>query len=135
MPSRAPHSPSPRRTWWLRRADQAVVGGLTLAGMIALAAYWLGHGGMSGGLIEIDEAPPLTAQFEVDINQADWPELAQLPDIGETLARRIVDSRRHAGPFLDHDDLRRVPGIGPVTLERVKPYLRPMPDHAATAGR
>lgn len=125
----------PDRTWWLRRADQAVVGGLTLAGILALAGYWWAQGGMRGRLIEIDQAEPLSARFEVDINAADWPELTQLPDVGETLARRIVDSRTQDGPFADHNDLRRVPGIGPVTLERIKPYLRPMPEHSATAGR
>ena len=63
-----------------------------------------------------------------------WPELTQLPGIGETLARRIVESRRQAGPFADHEDIRRVRGIGPRTLERISPYLQSMPAAAAVAG-
>ena len=50
---------------------------------------------------------------------------AQVPALGETLARRIVDSRLEDGAYADHEDLLRVQGIGPRTLERMKPYLRP----------
>ena len=60
------------------------------------------------------------------------PELAELPGVGETLARRIVEVRRERGPFADHEDLRRVRGIGPRTLERLRPYLLPM---AESGGR
>jgi len=52
-----------------------------------------------------------------------------LPGIGETMARRIVDERLARGAFADRRDLeRRVRGIGPRTLERIRPYLMPMPD-------
>lgn len=135
MPPRTPQPPTTvRRSWWLRRADQAVVAGLTLSLLVALAAYWTYRGGLRGRLIDIDEAPPLEAEFVVDINEAAWPELSQLPELGETLARRIVESREQDGDFLDHDDLRRVRGIGPATLEQIRPYLAPLPDASATAG-
>ena len=58
----------------------------------------------------------------------------QLPGIGPTLAKRIVESRQAAGPFADQDDLRRVRGIGPKTMEQIRPYLRPMPDSANVAS-
>ena len=99
-----------------------------------MAAYFVVQGGFRGGLIEIDRAGPLEARFRVDINQAEWPELSQLPEVGETLARRIVDSRTANGPFRDNDDLRRVRGIGPRTMERIKPYLLPMPGQHEVAG-
>jgi len=123
------------RSWVLRRLDQAAMGAVVFTFLIALAGYWLAHGGASGNLIEIDRASHRSVKFLVDVNQAEWPELAQLPDVGETLARRIVDSRQEAGPFLDHDDLRRVRGIGPKTLERLRPYLRPMPAAGDVAAR
>jgi competence protein ComEA len=126
-------SPTPLRPL-LRRADQAVVAVAVFASLAAMGLYWVVQGGLTGGLIEIDRAEPLSAKFLVDINQADWPELAELPEIGPTLARRIVESRQSAGPFADHDDLRRVRGIGPLTLERMKPYLLPMPSRGDVAG-
>jgi competence protein ComEA len=119
----------------LRHAEQAAVAGLTLVALVCMAAYWLLQGGFRGELIDIDRADPLEARFRVDINEAQWPELAQLPDIGETLARRIVESRDAQGPFLDHDQLQRVQGIGPVTVERIRPYLLPLPDQSEIAGR
>jgi competence protein ComEA len=126
--SRRPH-------WLLRRADQAAVAALVLVALGAMVTWWLFQGGPAGRLIELEQAGPRTARYQVDINSADWPELAQLPGIGETLARRIVDSRRTDGPFLDHDDLRRVRGIGPKTVERLRPYLIPIPDGNALAGQ
>jgi len=118
----------------LRRADQATVACLVVLALVGMATYWVVQGGPRGELIDIDRAPPLAAQFQVDINAADWPELAQLPAVGQVLAQRIVDSRRLQGPFADHDDLLRVNGIGPLTLEKIKPYLLPMPDQQEVAG-
>jgi DNA uptake protein ComE-like DNA-binding protein len=37
-----------------------------------------------------------------------------------------VESREAEGPFADLEELRRVRGIGPKTLERIRPYLRPI---------
>ena len=119
----------------LRRMDQAAVAVLVLFALVGMGVYWVVQGGPRGELIEIDRADPLTARFLVDINKADWPELAELPEVGETLARRIVDSRVKDGEFRDHDDLRRVRGIGPATLERVRPYLMPMPGQHEVAGQ
>ena len=132
-----PQPPPPRNAtppWLLKRADQAVVGGLALAALALMAAWWWRQGGWQGRLIEIDRQPKLEARFVVDINRAGWPELAQLPGIGQTLAQRIVASREERGPFVDHDDLRRVRGIGPKTLEKMRPYLRPIPSAANVAG-
>jgi competence protein ComEA len=125
--------PSGRRSL-LRRLDQAAVASLITLSLVAMGAYWFVQGGHRGELIEIDRAEPLTARYLVDINKAEWPELAELPDLGETLARRIVNSRAEAGPFGDHEDLLRVNGIGPRTLEKMKLFLLPMPDQEDVAG-
>jgi len=121
--------------WLLRRADQVAVAALVVVALAAMGGWWMAQGGWGGRLIEIDRAEPLTARFQVDINTAEWPELVQLPGIGPTLAKRIVQSRKTEGPFADQDDLRRVRGIGPKTLEQIRPYLRPMPDSSNVAGR
>jgi competence protein ComEA len=118
----------------LRRADQAIVACLLLVGLAALAVYYIGHYTLGGGLIEIDRASRRDVQFLVDVNSADWPELAQLPGIGETLARRIVESRQALGPYRDHRDLERVQGIGPLTLERIRPHLLPLAEQSSVAG-
>jgi competence protein ComEA len=118
--------PSKRQTpWLLRRTDQTAVAALVVGALAAMVGWWFSNGG--GRLIEVERAEPLTARFEVDVNAADWPEFMQLPGIGEKLAHRIVDTRKASGPFVDADDLRRVRGIGPKTLEQIRPYLRPMP--------
>jgi DNA uptake protein ComE-like DNA-binding protein len=51
------------------------------------------------------------------------------------LAHRIVDSRKTLGPFTDHDALRRVRGIGPKTLQQIRPYLLPVPNAGNVAKR
>jgi competence protein ComEA len=61
--------------------------------------------------------------------------LAQLPGVGKTLAQRIVSSRDQDGPFVDHSELRRIRGIGPKTLEKMKSYLRPIPPAGNVAGK
>ena len=130
------HSPSPRPSphWLIRRTDQAVVATLVVLGLISTVGWWVSQGGVNGRLIELETAEPRVAAFEVDVNGATWPELAQLPSIGPTLARRIVESRETDGPFLDHEDLRRVRGIGPKTLDGIRPFLRPMPDGGMLVG-
>jgi competence protein ComEA len=130
----SPPDPRPFPNWLLRRADQAGVAALVLLGLASVGGWWVAHGGCRGRLIEIDRAEPRAAEFQVDLNEADWPELVQLPGIGETLARRIVESRNRDGRFLDNEDLQRVRGIGPKTLDRIRPYLRPMPQHETIAG-
>ncbi|MCS7216409.1 MAG: helix-hairpin-helix domain-containing protein [Candidatus Bipolaricaulota bacterium] len=57
------------------------------------------------------EAGPL------DLNRATAAELERLPGIGPVLARRIVEWRETYGPFRSVQDLLKVPGIGPKTLE------------------
>ncbi len=126
-----PNGPAP----WLRRLDQATVAALLAVSLLLMVISALSRYRQGEGLIEIDRAAPTTIDFRVDINRADWPELALLPGVGETLARRIVDSRQSAGPFLDHRDLLRVPGVGPVKLEAIQPYLLPLPGSGDVAAR
>lgn len=121
--------------WLLRRGEQALLAGVVGAALVAMMAAWFYQGGQRGRLIEIDRATPVEIPYVVDINAATWPEIAQLPDIGETLAKRIVESRELHGPFRDHHDLRRVRGIGAKTLDGMRPYLLPMPDDETLVGR
>lgn len=119
----------------LRRSDQLAVAVLVAVGLASLGGYWVHRAIIGSRLIDIDRAAPLEARFQVDVNAAAWPELVQLPGVGEVLARRIVDERSQGGAFADHEDLaRRVRGIGPRTLEGMRPYLLPMPEAGSVAG-
>ncbi len=119
--------------WLLRPTDQVVVASLVLVGFALTVVWWTSHGGWTGRLRELEAGRPKAVGFQVDLNVAGWPELAQLPGVGPTLARRIVDSRQTEGPFRRHNDLTRVHGIGPKRLEKMLPYLRPMPPGIAPA--
>jgi competence protein ComEA len=123
-PRPSPLKPSP---WLLRRADQSVVAVLVLLALAAIGGWWISKGGTGNRLAEADQAKQRTARFQVDINTADWPELIQLPGIGDTRARRIIETRKTAGPFAEPDDLRNVKSIGPKIMERIRPYLPPLP--------
>jgi competence protein ComEA len=124
----------PRPRLVLRRADQAVAAVVLAVALALIAGHWWWQDRLRGRLIEIDRAEPIAIEFKIDINEADWPELALMPGIGEQLAQRIVEERQTGGLFRDIDDLRRVRGIGPKTLEGMRPYLLPMADLEATAG-
>lgn len=71
---------------------------------------------------ELQSRPPLG--YQIDVNEAERAALVQLPGIGDTLAGRIEEQRRRHGPFRSVEDLRQVPGIGPATLERLRPWVR-----------
>lgn len=53
--------------------------------------------------------------------RADWD---RLPGIGPRTAEAILEHRAAHGPFGAAEDLLAVRGIGPVTLARMKPWLR-----------
>src|SRR5437868_3896044 len=59
----------------------------------------------------------------IDLNSATHAELMVLPGVGEKLAERILTMRAHKGPFLKVDDLRKVSGIGPATMERLRDWV------------
>jgi len=60
----------------------------------------------------------------IDINRADRGELMMLPGIGPSLADRILDYRDAHGPFEGLAELRKVSGIGPATLEKLRPRIQ-----------
>lgn len=128
---------------WLTVVDQRTIGAFVTVGWVTLAA-WLSWSGWrelnertterSGSLQEASEASRDDGPaFRVEVNSAPWQEWTLLPGVGETTAKRIVEHRDRAGGFGRIDDLRRVRGIGPKTLERLRPYLLLEPPSRATA--
>jgi competence protein ComEA len=69
-------------------------------------------------------AHKLASGQTLDVNTATADELVQLPGVGPSLAKRIVDYRQQYGPFQTVDDLQDVPGIGPSKFDRLSPFVR-----------
>src|SRR5207249_11233046 len=63
---------------------------------------------------------PLSPYTTLFRSLATKAELRLIPGIGDALAQRIVDHRDNVGPFRSVDELRKVAGIGPKTLERLR---------------
>ncbi len=70
---------------------------------------------------------PLTVGEPLSINHATVQQLQALPRIGPVTAGRIVQYRQRHGPFPGVDELTRVRGIGPHTLEQLRPWIRADP--------
>jgi competence protein ComEA len=115
--------------FWLRSRDQVAVAVLLVIALALLGVHWLRMSGWGSEPIEIDRLPQHELDYRIDVNTANWVEWCQLPGIGEMLARRIVDDRDTQGPFQSIDDLERVPGIGPKTIDAIRQYLKPVVPH------
>jgi competence protein ComEA len=61
--------------------------------------------------------------YRVDLNHARRAELLQLPGVGDSMARRIEDYRQASGGFRAVEDLANIRGIGPATMERLRPWV------------
>ena len=71
---------------------------------------------------EIEQAQGVRKAAEnhpVDLNSAPRDELMTLPGVAEKTANAIIQAR----PFQRIEDLDEVPGIGPATVEKLRPYL------------
>lgn len=69
----------------------------------------------------LDAVALASVQPMLDVNAASADALRLLPRVGATIAERIIDEREQNGPFATVDDLQRVRGIGPRTVERIRP--------------
>jgi competence ComEA-like helix-hairpin-helix protein len=87
---------------------------MLLINFISLAGFWRLHNRKT------DETLRGPLRFITDVNSAPASELSLLPGIGYELADRIVEDREIMGPYQSIDDLRRVRGIGPKTIEQIK---------------
>lgn len=65
------------------------------------------------------------AGARVSLSSADAAALDALPGIGPVTAERIVADRAEHGPFAGVDDLDRVPGIGPSTVAALRDVVSP----------
>ena len=119
-----PTDPTPRKLWfdWSDR-DQRVLLILSVLVFVGIGYQYLSWRWQGAAFVEIERLPERQYDFKVDINKASWIEWMQLEGIGELMARRIEEDRKTNGPFTSVDDLDRVPGIGTVTLDTIRPWL------------
>lgn len=69
------------------------------------------------------EPPTPVKPARVNINTAPAAELELLPGIGPGLAQRIIEHRQRSGRFRTVAELDKVKGIGPRTIERLRPLV------------
>jgi len=87
--------------------------------LIKAAGGVTGSVDLSGLILYVPEVGKVEPQ-KIDINRAEVWLLQALPEIGEVLAKRIVDYRQQNGPFQNIRDVTKVAGIGTTTYEKIK---------------
>ena len=105
-----------RRPWLRLTGKAAMTFGKSVSGTLLENQA----GRLPGSKSDLQPKPPGRA---IDPNLASPKDLETLPGIGPVLAQRIIDYRRAHGPYKKIADLRKVSGIGPKKLEKIKPYL------------
>jgi competence ComEA-like helix-hairpin-helix protein len=108
---------------WLRGISAAPVSQLTLAQSDTAATssdFSLLAAGVPERAIDALESVDPSRFGRVDLNQASLEELESLPRIGPVLAGRIVTDRELHGPYASIEELERVSGIGPRTVQGLR---------------
>ena len=105
----------------LTARERAAVLALTCALAIGSALAWAGPD--RSGLRIVRASPARAALLpdrRIDVNTATYDELVMLPGIGPVRARAIIEERQRRGAYPCLDSLRRIRGIGPMTVERLR---------------
>ena len=71
-------------------------------------------------------ARKITADNPLDINRATLAQLDTLPGIGPVTAQRIIDYRNKVGRINALDELKKISGLGGAKFEEIKSLLRVM---------
>jgi competence ComEA-like helix-hairpin-helix protein len=129
-PSTAPTAtPSPLLTWPI--GVQIALGLIITASLFFLLGRW----SQAGSSPQIETAATIERPGPaLDLNRATKAELRLIPGLGDALAQRVVDHRDRSGPFRSVDELRKVAGIGPKTLDRLRHSLFVTPEESFAVG-
>jgi len=119
----SPAESTPSSFLWLTNRDQWLVVVVSVAVVISLAVKWQRLRYIDRSEVVVQRASD-DIGYRIDLNSATWVELTQLRGIGDTFAQRIVEDRDAHGPFSSIDDLQRVSGIGPKTVEKNRRWLQ-----------
>ena len=63
---------------------------------------------------------PVATPGKINLNTATAADLESLPNIGPTLAQRIIAYRADNGSFASPEDIKKVPGIGDTIYNRIE---------------
>jgi len=110
----------------------AVGVGLLLAAIGLAQIIQAGHQEGAVTITQRGDSLPLPARL--DVNTAADYELEMLPGIGLKTAEAIVRYREEHGPFASLEALSEVPGIGPKTIENIRPHAMCAPVPADPEG-
>ena len=103
---------------------------VTQSGLALLLVIFVGLLAYQGYELRVRTRPTEVAEATVprlDLNAAPRDELELLPGVGPRLANAIDDHRKTRGPFRTVHDLRGVPGVGPATVDKLRPFFSVAP--------
>ena len=104
--------------------DDQFVLWISLVVFVSISSFYFWQRSIvNNGLVDFDEIRHRDAAFVVDVNRAPWQEFANLPGIGEKLAKEIVAFRDENGQFSSVDQLINVRGVGKMKLQGIRPFL------------
>ena len=119
----APTDPPSSVVLGFRPQDRRVMTVLLSVLLVWLTIEWIVVATRRPDPLLLQRGAEFQASFRVNVNESTWVDWMQLEGIGPSLAQRIIADRKLNGPFSSIEDVRRVPGIGPTTLDRIRPWL------------
>jgi competence protein ComEA len=111
----------------LRRIPRSVRAPCEPEGHGVPPSHWIGCRGDAGPVRPLNGLELVLLGRPVDLDRATVEDLSVIPGIGPGLAAEVVREREAHGPFRSPDGLRRVRGIGPVRMERARPWVYTIP--------
>ena len=77
----------------------------------------------SGNNVIVEDKVERGKKQKVNINEAKQEDFEQLPGIGPSISKKIIEYREQNGKFTSIDELQEVKGIGESKFENIKEYI------------
>lgn len=81
------------------------------------------HGYIKVSTGSLPAAYKVTLRVPVSLNTATQEELETIPDVGPSLAKKIITYRSVYGPFETVEEIKSLPGVGELRYLRIEPYI------------